>query len=508
MINGVDDLLSAAGPDEVLRLFDGAEDAPGTQKSQAQMLIELAREAELFHSPAGEAFARLEVGTHHEVWGLRSTGFRQWLTLSYFRKTQKPPSAQALQDAIGVLAAGAQFNGPEVPVALRVAGHGGKIYIDLGNADWTAVEVDRNGWRVVTDPPVRFKRARGMLALPTPTNGGSIAELRKFINFGDDSNWTLCVAWLAAAYRPQGPYPILILQGEQGSAKSTMARFLRRLVDPSVSAIRTPPREEKDLLIAANNSWVLAYDNLSGVPVWFSDALCRLSTGGGFSTRQLYTDSDEIFFDAMRPMILNGIDQIAERADLADRSVILTLPRINLKDRRDEADLYDQFEREIPQILGALFSVVSAALDKLPDVRLASKPRMADFAVWATAAEEAIGLESGEFMRVYAGNRTEAVQETLESDVVAAAILKLIDERYSNGTDIWEGSSAELLGALEPFVEERLKKTKAWPTSARGLSARIKRLMTFLREVGVLVTFNPRGAHGSRSLTIRRVGSQ
>jgi len=179
MTNGVDDLLGVAGPDEVLGLFKAAEGAPDFQKTQAQVLIELADGAEFFHSPSGEGFARLEVEDHHEVWSLRSAGFRQWLILRYFRKVEKPPSAQALQDAIGVLAAKAQFDGQEISVAVRVAEHGGKIYIDLGNDKWSAVEIDAHRWRVVSNPPVRFKRARGMTALPTPTIGGSITQLRK-----------------------------------------------------------------------------------------------------------------------------------------------------------------------------------------------------------------------------------------------------------------------------------------------------------------------------------------
>jgi hypothetical protein len=149
-----------------------------------------------------------------------------------------------------------------------------------------------------------------MLPLPTPEPNCSIEALRDLINVGSDSNWILCASWLVAAFRPTGPYPILILQGEQGSAKSTMEKILRRMIDPSVALVRTPPRDERDLLIAANNSWVIAYDNLSGIPHWVSDSLCRLATAGGFSTRELYTDSEEIFFNAMRPVMLTALTSL------------------------------------------------------------------------------------------------------------------------------------------------------------------------------------------------------
>jgi hypothetical protein len=184
-----------------------------------------------------------------------------------------------------------------------------------------------------------------------------------------------------------------------------MEKILRRIVDPSVALVRTPPRDERDLLIAVNNSWVIAYDNLSGIPHWLSDSLCRLATGGGFSTRELYTNSEEVFFEATRPVILNGIDQLGERADLADRALVLNLPRIADSDRRDEARLYAEFERSLPKILGAFLTAVSAALGRIGQTTLKRTPRMADFELWATAAERGLGFTDGAFMETYEGNR-------------------------------------------------------------------------------------------------------
>jgi hypothetical protein len=504
VINGVDDLLAEWGPDWVLDLFDNAKSSEKQDSTQAQILIRLAEKAELFHSPSGEGCARFPVDQHYEVWFLRSIGLKNWLIRQFYAKAGKTPNTQALQDATALLGARAQFDGPELPLAVRVAEHAGKIYIDLCNPSWQVVEIDCEGWRVIDSSPVRFRRAGGMQPLPIPTVGGSITQLRKFINVGDDANWILCVSWLLAACRPKGPYPVLVLQGEQGSAKSTMGKLLRRVIDPSVAPVRTCPREERDLLIAATNSWVIAYDNLSGIPQWLSDSLCRLATGGGFSIRALYTDSDEIFFNAMRPVALNGIDQLAERADLADRSLILNLPRIENSARRDEAKLYEQFELELPQILGALYTVLSSALAQLPNVSLANKPRMADFAMWATAAEQGLSLEPGAFMNVYEGNRIEAVRETLDADPVAAAILKLLGELTDQDQDIWEGSCGDLHRRLDTLVDERVKKSRQWPDGARGLSGRLRRLVTFLREVGITITFNPKGAKGVRTLTIER----
>ena len=280
-----------------------------------------------------------------------------------------------------------------------------------------------------------------------------------------------------------------------------MEKLLRRIIDPSVALVRTPPRDERDLLIAANNSWVIAYDNVSGIPHWLSDSLCRLATGSGFSTRELYTNSEEIFFEAARPVILNGIDQLAERADLADRAVVLNLPRIADSERRDEAHLYAEFERSLPKILGAFLTAVSGALSRVGKTTLKRKPRMADFALWAAAAEGPLGFADGAFVETYDGNRAEAVQDLLESDAVAASISSFVDAFEK---EHWEGSCKELLARLEPHVSEATKKSHAWPKSPRGLSGRLRRLLTVLRESGIDIRFEPRGTNGQRTVVITK----
>jgi hypothetical protein len=140
---------------------------------------------------------------------------------------------------------------------------------------------------------VRFRRAAGMKPLPMPLPGGSVETLRSFLNVRTDNDFVLVVAWVLAILRNRGPYPIIVLSGEQGSAKSTFTAILRALIDPNTAPLRALPREDRDLFIAASNGHVLAFDNVSGLPAWISDTLCRLATGGGFAVRQLYTDQDE-----------------------------------------------------------------------------------------------------------------------------------------------------------------------------------------------------------------------
>lgn len=466
------------------------------QKStQAQQLIRLAASAQLFHSPDQRAFASIRVRDHEETWPIRSRSFRNWLLRQYFETTGGAPNAQAVKDTLDLLEARAQFDGSEAPLPTRIATLNGALYIDLADTQWGSVEITADGWRIISECPVKFLRNKGMRPLARPEEGGCVLELAGFINVSEESDLQLIVAWLLAALRPQGPFPILVLQGEQGSAKSTTARILRSLVDPATAPIRTMPRDEHDLMIAARNSWLLAFDNLSSIPIWLSDALCRLATGGGFSTRQLYTDTEETIFEAQRPIVLNGIDELTSRQDLLDRSVVVHLPPIPQKARRPESELWEEFEAAKSKILGALLTAVCTGLRCLSDVRLPSLPRMADFAKWVTATESALPWPEGFFLRAYAGNREDSVGVALESDLVATALLaQMADQVY------WEGTATELLAELEKHTSERTRRSRAWPTGARALSGRLRRAATFLRTVGVEVEFSHEMGTGSRRL--------
>jgi hypothetical protein len=476
-------------------------EAEERKPTQAELLVECADGGELFHTSEGDAYAKVRVGDHSETHLVRSKGFRRWLVHGFYERFERPPGAQALQDALGLLEARAHFDGPEREVYVRLAEHSGAIYVDLANECWEAVEIKADGWRVVSDPPVYFRRPRGMLPLPIPKRGGSVDELRRFVNVTDDVGWRLMVAWLVQALRPTGPYPVLLFQGEQGSAKSSAERLLRALVDPSAAPLRTTPRNEHDLFIAATSAWVVAFDNISTLQPWLSDALCRLSTGGGFSTRTLYENREQELFDAARPAILNGITDVATRPDLLDRALIVALPHIPEEDRKPEAQLWAAFEEARPAILGALLGAVSAALGTLPSLRLERMPRMADFALWATAAENALGWDNGAFMDAYTGNRKEATESALDADPVAGAVRALMQE-YSE----WSGTAGELWKALGDLVDEEIRHTKDWPGAPNALSGRLKRLAPALREVSIEYGEDRSGSKGTRQKTLTKKG--
>lgn len=473
----------------------------GRGPTQADILIDLAGAAELFHSADGTALADLTINDHRETWPVRTKGFRRWLARQFYEQTGGAPSSEALQSALNVIEAKAHFDGPERPVFIRIGGLDGRLYLDLGDEAWRAVEIDTTGWRVIDESPVRFRRAAGMQPLAVPVPGGSIGALRAFLNVQSDQDFVLVVAWALAVLRNKGPYPALVLSGEQGSAKSTFSAILRSLLDPNTAPLRALPREDRDLFIAASNGHVLAFDNVSGLPAWISDTLCRLATGGGFAVRQLYTDQDEVLFDAARPVILNGIEDIVTRPDLADRAVFLTLEPIPEERRRPEAELWAAFEVERARLLGVLLDAVVEGLKCLPHTDLPKLPRMADFALWASACETAI-WPTGTFWSAYCGNRDEAVEGVIDADPVAAAVRAVMTERT-----VWTGTASDLLGALGEAAGERIAKSKTWPDSPRALSGRLRRAATFLRKIGIEVSFEREGRARTRVIRITAAGS-
>ena len=466
--------------------------------TQSEVLLRLCKDIDLFHTPNQESYARLEIEGHFEVWPIRSKGFKRWVSREFYLDQRKAPNSQALNDALNVLEGRALFEGEEHQVYVRVAEHDGKVYLDLCNDEWQVVEVSPDGWQVLNESPVHFKRVKGMQKLPRPSKDGDVAPLRELLNLEDEDDFKLIVAWLVQSLNPSPPYPVLVLYGEQGSSKSTVSRFLRTLIDPSSIALRTTPRNEHDLVIAANNSWALTFDNLSGLPGWLSDAFCRLSTGGGMSTRQLYSDDEEILFSATRPLIINGISGIVFRHDLADRAIFITLPPIPEQKRMPESKLFFRFQEAVPALLGGLLNAVSMALRNINNIRLESLPRMADFALWVTAAEAALPWEPGAFIKVYSQNRKDIISKSVETDLVANELTK-----WFEGKDSWQGTPTELLEELEKTAAERVMKQKGWPKTAIWLTRKLKRAASFLRQIGIAVEF-PRTKE-NRLVQIERV---
>lgn len=456
-----------------------------SNQSQATVIVSLFSDAETWHTPDKEPYIGIPVDNHVENIHLTEHSISYYIKQAYYQKFNKVPQDKAVKDAIGVLQGKALFESPEKPVYIRMASHDGNVYIDLANEQWQVVKIDSSGWQIVDDAPVKFRRPRGMLALPTPEHGGSIEELRPFLNVNNNNDFILTVGWLVAACNPQGPYIALAQHGEQGSAKSTNSRVFRSLIDPNKAPLRSAPRDTHDLVIAAENSWIVAFDNLSYIKNDLSDDLCRLATGGSFSTRRLYTGRDEELFDAQRPVLFNGIEEVANRSDLIDRLIILYLPTIPAHERLDEKRFWTDFKTVQARIQGTLYDAVSTALRDINTVKLKNLPRMADVAKWVSAAQPAFGWETETFVNAYSVNRREINHLALESSIISPYVREILN-KYSGA---WEGTATDLKDDLEYFASEDTRRDRRWPKDAKSLSGKLRRIAPNLRAVGIEVTF-------------------
>lgn len=473
--------------------------APGA----ANVLTTIGARFDLWHDDTQVGFAT----TGRVSYPIRSRAFKLLLVKEYRGLCNSTPNAEAVNNALTALEATAIHDRGCYAAHVRVAGHEEKLYLHIADAASTVIEIDTDGWRVCAAPPVRFVKRPGMKPLPVPVPGGTVGELRRFVPSADEASFALSLAWLTAALRPVGPYPLMALTGEQGSAKSTTSRTLRALVDPNASLLRSEPKEARDLMIASRGNWVLAFDNLSYLPPWLSDALCRLATGGGFATRSLFTDDEEAIFDSQRPVVLNGIDDFVNRGDLLERSLLVRLPSISAAKRMTESDYWSAFKAAHPRLLGALLDRVSAGLRTLPAVKLDKLPRMADFALWSIARERGAGEES-RFVEAYTANATEAAEQAIEVSPVPSVLRSALGARTE-----WEATARALLTALEEHVRTTQPRTdgrkqdaltsREWPQNPIALGNKLRRLAPAMREVmGLDVTFKK--SNGTRLVVIKR----
>ena len=442
------------------------------------------------------------------TWRVRGGDLSGWLRARYYGATKRPLHREAVQTVLDALDAEALAAGETVRTAVRVhVDLPRRVIVDLCDSDWRIVEVTPDGWRVrpaaeIAD--VRMIRWPGMQALPLPVRRPDAWRALRRLLPVDDAGWILAVSWLLGAVGPH-PYPILAVAGEAGAGKSTLCDLIRCVIDPTTVRRRRPPRDERDVYIAASHAHVLGLDNLSGVPDWLSDALCGLATGGGFATRSLYTDEDETLFAGARPILLNGIAAVGHRSDLRDRLLPVTLPEA-LEDRgalRSEADLRCDYEAIRPGVLAAVLDAVSAALRYWPEVET-PRVRMADFARWIAAAERggATPWPAGTALAVIREARLAGARQAVEDDPWTAAVVSTVDAAGG----VWTGTAADLLAATCDRVPVTAR-GRTWPDTPRAVGSYLRRVAPDLRRgVGVEVEVGVRRGHGSpRIITIRKV---
>ena len=443
------------------------------KKSAAARLTEIARDRYEFGvSETGHCYALPLFGPRVMVMLTGKGGsLRAELAAAYLDEYGSPPPQQALQDAMQALQ-GLALRATARALALRVADYDEHLWLDLGDDTGEIVRIGAKGWEIVGEAPVLHRRTALTAPLARPAARGDLSRLWSLLNVAPADRAVL-TAFLVASLMPDIPHPILLLTGEQGSGKSTAAKIIGSIVDASTVPLRKPPRDLDSWTTAAFGSHVVAVDNLSVLPDWLSDALCRAATGDGDVKRSLFTDGDLFVFQFKRVVILNGIDVGSVRDDLADRLVTVDLHRIDETERARDDDLTQRWQDALPDILGGLLDLTTRVLEVLPGIHLDRAPRMADFAHVLAAVDRIQGSDGLARYRDQAG--------ALASDAVASdPVLSAMAEAVPGP---WEGSSADLLERLEETLPEG-RPPKEWPKSARVLTSLLKRRAPSLRRLG------------------------
>ena len=451
--------------------------------NQATRLVELARrEYRTVRGTDGKTYAVLtNEGAPYTAQSLRGeNGLRMRLAHQYYNETKAAPSAGALADALTILEGQAMDTEPE-PVALRVARHDDSLILDLARPDGTCIVISPGEWHLEPVSPVLFRRTALTSALPVPLRNPAqgpdgLDHLRDLLNVSEPG-FRLLVAWLVAGLFPGIDHPILGLSGEQGTAKSTCARLLVSLIDPSPAPLRSAPKDLDGWTVQAAASWTVMLDNVSTIPVWFSDTLCKAVTGDGMVKRSLYTDDDVSVLSFQRVIGMTTIDAGALRGDLAERLLLVELDPIPKHKRRAASEVNALFAECAPAILGALFDLTAKVLTALPNVQVAELPRLADFAKILAALDHAASWRTLPHFFTIADELTETV---IEADPFAESV-----RTHAKVNKQWTGTAGELLQLLTPV--ENVPKT--FPRSPRAVSGHLRRVAPALRKSGVSIEY-------------------
>ena len=444
-----------------------------------------------FHDSNRDAWVRfLGDGGQLECHAVRSRIFKLWLQGLFFKRSGTAVSENALKETLAIVEHLGIFDGPEHEVHLRVAADAEALWVDLGDAAWRAVKIlpaveGVPRWELVGVPPVRFRRSGRMLPLPEPVRGGTLNDLRPFVNIVD-AEWPLVYGWILSAYHPDGPHFIGEASGEYGTAKSTLSKILRYLTDPNRTMLARPPESIRDVDSTANNNRVLAFDNMSSLSDKLSDALCRVATGGGASERRLYANFEESSIDYIRPVLLNGISDrgLGTRGDFLNRLLVFHCPHLDRK--IDEGKFWAEFEAAAPKILGGIFDAISFGLEALGTFDLgplADDVRLGTAAYWITACEVQF-TRGGEFLKALKTNQAELSEHALEASPLTKHLVHL-----SRVDDGFRGPAVDLLKVLNALEGDKLRRTQqyGWPQTPIGLGRALARLAPDLRHAGVIV---------------------
>lgn len=477
---------------------DDSSDSSGSKVDRAISLAE--DRATFFHDTTDTGYAAVESGERREILKINSKRFKQWISHQFWQAEGDNLRGEDHNTVISNLSGRAVFDGQRIELHNRVARHDGAVWYDLADKQNRAVRIDEDGWTVTT-PPILFRRYEHQQAQVHPAEGDAdLDALFDILNpCLDEDQRLLFKVQLIANFIPGFPHPIICPHGPQGSAKTFMCKVMRELIDPSELETLQYTTNMAELTQKVSHHWFVPFDNITNLPQKVSDFFCRAVTGQGFSKRELYTDDADIIYSFQRPIGLNGINTVPQKADLLDRTILYELERIPKEDRKTEDTLVRRLEEMKPAVLADVFDTISEAMRIKDDVELDWKPRMADFAEWGEAIARALGHADNEFLRAYQENIDSGNVEAIEAHILGEAVLAMMDERTE-----WKDTASATLEELNRVAEEKSINTnqKAWPGGPQWVWRRLQEIKPNLEEVGLHVSKQREGDAGSRLIVL------
>jgi hypothetical protein len=463
-------------------------------KTHLQQLIDDRRFDKFFLNQTGAAYVSVRIGEAFQILPVRGKDYRRLLVERFYTLTGRTLNANTLDSVLSLLETRASATG-RIHLENRFARRGETLWLDLADDARRAVKITRDGWKTVRLRRIIFKRYTHQLDIPRPKRGGDVREIFDYLNLADDEQKLLILAWLGCVFIADVPRPILHLSGPQGSAKTTQAKILRSLIDPSKAETIHLFTNASDLAQILEHNAVPLFDNLSWINAQVSDMLCSAVTGSGFIKRSLYSDEDDVIFNYKRPMIITAINTPTAAPDLLDRFVLIrtTVP----KERRSEAELWKGFNNARPRILGGLLDIVAKAMRHIDKIEMTQTTRMVDFAHWGTAIAVALGYKADEFIEALSKNVQRQVDEVIQSNPVAEGI-----ERLLVGRRRWKGTATELLNELNDLIGDNIS-VPGWPKSPNHLIRRLNALQTALRGAGI--EYRTGKSKGGKLVLLRKV---
>jgi hypothetical protein len=489
---------------ETEEAVEDESESSGWKKNQSDLIIELVKgdkDIILFHDDTFNPYVRLPINGHNEIISCKSNQFKFWIGKTFYDKHKKAANSDSINNALNVIKGEALFNGKKYELHCRVAMQEGAIWYDLSDEKCRAVKITEDGWEIVDSPPIIFRRFSHQKPHVEPIKGGSIEPLLDFMNIKDEKQKRLLTVCVISYFIPGYAHPVINIYGSHGSAKSTLFKIIKRLVDPSKINVSSFPQGEDSLVLMLAHHWCILFDNISYLSGQISDMLCKAVTGAGFSKRELYSDDSDIIHEFSRCLGINGVNLVASKPDLLDRSLLIELDRISSENRKLETQVLAEFEQKMPELLGSVFDIVSRAMKIKPEINSKELTRMADFAHWGCAISKAMGYPEEEFLEAYRDNIANQNNEVLLENFETVTIMTFMEDR-----DEWKGTASQLLDELK-IIAVKIGinvNEKAFPKTANALSKRINLLKTNLGEAGIKVMKREEGRQ--RIIHLQQVG--